>query len=241
MKITINPLLATENDSHEILLKDFIEQQGMLSRIKSALNKKKIILDSIDRVIKKKNHSDFELASLVDELDKVSGGSTANGTPFFDGSFSRMNPRASMWFAAGLWMYQRERIFLKTMTSGSLRIKTGNKITATSDVIQYAQSDINKYMADIDAYSNRVGFVSCLQKDLPPAVYHKIRLERNVKKHQIEFLQTAQKNISSTNAILKRLKELEIYIMMIIAPIMKENLEKEKKERNTSFPGISMN
>jgi len=208
MKITINPLEIPENEKLSILLKNLNDTQDMFSRIKTALNNQKVILNSIQKIRQKTNDTESELAFLIDELDKISDNCTESNVPLINGSFSRYNPLSSIWFTVGFNSYKKVRIYLQTMTSSGLGLKSAGKIYSHPNNIKKALDKINKSLADVDGYLSRIKFIESSWKASIPSTYQKIRLERNIKKHQIELIKTAQNSIHSTYGILKRLQEL---------------------------------
>ncbi len=58
-----------------------------------------------------------EISELVDEVDRIASQAEFNKMNLLLGDFSRINPKASMWFHMGPNMHQRERVFIQTMTA----------------------------------------------------------------------------------------------------------------------------
>ena len=112
-----------------------------------------------------------EISQLVDEVDRIASHAQFNGMNMLTGRFAQdMGENvitASMWFHIGANMDQRERIFIGTMTSGSLGVRdvgSGDIITMSSPdsanrsigVLDMALRKVNKQRADLGAYQNRL-------------------------------------------------------------------------------------
>ena len=108
----------------------------------------------------------IEVSELVDEVDRIASQAEFNKMNLLLGEFSRLNPKASMWFHIGPNMHQRERVFIQTMTAHALQIRdlTGTPITlSTPDsanrgigIFDNALHTIAKQRADLGAYYNRL-------------------------------------------------------------------------------------
>jgi flagellin len=108
-----------------------------------------------------------EVSALIDEVDRIASQAEFNRFKLLLGEYSRVNPKASMWFHMGPNMHQRERVYIGTMTSYSLslREKSGkflaNLSTAegsnrTIGIVDEALQKIAKQRADLGAYYNRM-------------------------------------------------------------------------------------
>jgi hypothetical protein len=110
------------------------DMQDILLRIKTALNRQKQILDSLDKINRNINHKDSELSALADELDKTALNCTIAGVSLLDGRYSRAGI-SSMWFALGFRSRDIERIYLGTMTSAGLGMRLpGRKKINTENI-----------------------------------------------------------------------------------------------------------
>lgn len=108
----------------------------------------------------------IEISELVDEVDRIASQAEFNKIHLLLGDFSRINPKASMWFHMGPNMHQRERIFIQTMTAIALGIRDGigKPITLSTQessnqsigVFDDAIHIISKQRADLGAYYNRL-------------------------------------------------------------------------------------
>ena len=116
-----------------------------------------------------------EISELIDEVDRIASHAQFNGLNLLTGRFARETGDnvvpASMWLHVGANMDQRERLYVGTMNSQGLGLKTtiGNPETAsfislsTPDkanmaigMIDAALSKINKQRSDLGAYQNRM-------------------------------------------------------------------------------------
>jgi flagellin len=112
-----------------------------------------------------------EVSQLVDEIDRIASHAQFNGMNMLTGRFARLSGEnvvtASMWFHIGANMDQREQVFIGTMTSEGLGIRSpgdqgfitletpeeANRAIGTLDV---AIKLVNKQRADLGAYQNRL-------------------------------------------------------------------------------------
>jgi len=112
-----------------------------------------------------------EVSALIDEIDRIASQAEFNKFNLLLGDYSRVNPRASMWFHMGANMHQRERVYIGTMTSEALNLKekTGNFLAnlSTADgsnrtigIIDNALHRISKQRADLGAYYNRLEYAA---------------------------------------------------------------------------------
>ena len=112
-----------------------------------------------------------EISQLVDEVDRIASHAQFNGMNMLTGRFASQSgqnvPTASMWFHIGANMDQRKQVYIGTMTSGGLGIRTvgdnefinletpetANRAIGTVDA---ALKIVNKQRADLGAYQNRL-------------------------------------------------------------------------------------
>jgi flagellin len=112
-----------------------------------------------------------EVSQLVDEVDRIASHAQFNGMNMLTGRFARPVgeniPTSSMWFHIGANMDQREQVYIGTMTSEGLGIRSpgdqsfitletpdgANRAIGTLDA---ALKKINKQRADLGAYQNRL-------------------------------------------------------------------------------------
>jgi flagellin len=108
-----------------------------------------------------------EVSALVDEVDRIASQAEFNKFKLLLGDFSRINPKASMWFHMGANMHQRERVYIGTMTAEGLNLKertgeflvnlsTADKANRTIGLADAALHRIAKQRADLGAYYNRM-------------------------------------------------------------------------------------
>jgi flagellin len=108
----------------------------------------------------------IEVSELVDEVDRISSQAEFNKLKLLLGDYSRLNPKASMWFHMGPNMHQRERVFIQTMTAVALGVRDfiGRPISlSTQDyanrgigIFDESIHIISKQRADLGAYYNRL-------------------------------------------------------------------------------------
>lgn len=107
-----------------------------------------------------------EVSALVDEVDRIASQAEFNKFKVLTGEFSRVAPKASMWFQMGANANQRERVFIGTMTAKSFKFRDGSGKTVISlstprganDALGLADNALQrlgKQRADLGAYYNR--------------------------------------------------------------------------------------
>jgi flagellin len=112
-----------------------------------------------------------EVSALIDEVDRIASQAEFNKFKLLLGDFSRLNPKASMWFHMGANMHQRERVYIGTMTSQGLNLKektgkflanlsTADNANRTIGVIDDALHKVSKQRADLGAYYNRLEYAA---------------------------------------------------------------------------------
>jgi flagellin len=110
-----------------------------------------------------------EVSALVDEVDRIASQAEFNRFKLLLGEYSRVNPKASMWFHMGPNMHQRERVFIGTMTSEALNltdrthrlvanVSTADNSNRTIGLVDDALQKIAKQRADLGAYYNRLEY-----------------------------------------------------------------------------------
>lgn len=112
-----------------------------------------------------------EVSALVDEVDRTASQAEFNKFKVLTGEFSKVNPKASMWFHLGPNSNQRKRVYIGTMTAQAFQMKDGTgKINMTlstpggaNDAIAKLDSALqrlSKQRADLGAYYNRLDMTS---------------------------------------------------------------------------------
>jgi flagellin len=143
------------------------ESEDILQRLRElAVQSSNGIYSDEDRM-----YIQVEVSQLVDEIDRIASHAQFNGMNLLTGRFARMAgqniPTSSMWFHIGANMDQREQVFIGTMTSKGLGIRSvgnddfislespegSNRAIGTIDA---ALKTINKQRADLGAYQNRL-------------------------------------------------------------------------------------
>ena len=110
-----------------------------------------------------------EVSALVDEVDRIASQAEFNKFKVLMGEFSKINPKASMWFHLGANQNQRERVFIGTMTATSFKFKDGTGKVALSletpegsnasiGILDDSLQRLSKQRADLGAYYNRLDY-----------------------------------------------------------------------------------
>jgi flagellin len=113
-----------------------------------------------------------EISQLVDEVDRIASHAQFNGMNMLTGRFAQEmgenTVTASMWLHIGANMDQRERVFIGTMTSFSLKLReigtgkidadltTPENANRTIGMMDMALKQVSKQRADLGAYQNRL-------------------------------------------------------------------------------------
>jgi flagellin len=108
-----------------------------------------------------------EVSALVDEVDRIASQAEFNKFKVLTGEFSKVNPKASMWFHLGANMNQRERVYIGTMTAAAFKFRdaTGKVSVSLSSpggandsigIMDNALQTLSKQRADLGAYYNRM-------------------------------------------------------------------------------------
>ncbi|MDR2476884.1 MAG: flagellin [Treponema sp.] len=143
------------------------ETEDILQRIRElAVQSSNGIYTEEDRM-----YIQVEISQLVDEVDRIASHAQFNGMNMLTGRFASQSgqnvPTASMWFHIGANMDQRKQVYIGTMTSGALGLRTvgndefisletpetANQAIGTVDA---ALKIVNKQRADLGAYQNRL-------------------------------------------------------------------------------------
>ncbi len=112
-----------------------------------------------------------EVSALVDEVDRIASQAEFNRFKLLLGEYSRINPKASMWFHMGANMHQRERVYIGTMTSEGLNltdrtgrlianVSTADNANRTIGLVDDALQKIAKERADLGSYYNRLDYAA---------------------------------------------------------------------------------
>lgn len=114
-----------------------------------------------------------EVSQLVDEIDRIASHAQFNNMNMLTGRFGNNEQGqfvgASMWFHIGANMDQRERVYIGTMTTRGLGIRslatasfismsTPNDANRAIGTLDRALLKVSKQRADLGAYQNRLEF-----------------------------------------------------------------------------------
>jgi flagellin len=121
----------------------------------------------------------IEVSQLIDEIDRVASHAQFNGMNLMTGRFSKDESgnaiTASMWLHIGANMDQRERVYIGTMNTQGLKLKSANGLPHTATFITLSTPDaanaaigtldeaikiINKQRADLGSYQNRLEYAT---------------------------------------------------------------------------------
>ena len=145
------------------------ETSAVLQRIRElAIQASNGIYTSEDRM-----QIQVEVSQLIDEIDRIASHAQFNGMNMLTGRFaspeSNNTPTASMWFHIGANMDQRERVYIQTMNTQGLGLRSPLAMTATFisvstseksntviGMVDEALKKVNKQRADLGAYQNRL-------------------------------------------------------------------------------------
>jgi flagellin len=112
-----------------------------------------------------------EVSALVDEVDRIASQAEFNRFKVLTGEFSKISPKASMWFHLGANQNQRERVYVGTMTALAFKFKDGTGKVALSlstpggandaiGILDNSLQKLSKQRADLGAYYNRLEMTS---------------------------------------------------------------------------------
>ncbi|OHD32617.1 MAG: flagellin, partial [Spirochaetes bacterium GWD1_27_9] len=147
------------------------ETQDIVQRLRElAVQASNGIYSSEDRM-----YIQVEVSQLIDEIDRIASHAQFNGMNILTGRFAREDAlnsvTGSMWLHIGANMDQRERVFIGTMSTQGLRLKSPNGLPHAATFISLSSPDsanaaigtldlalktINKQRADLGAYQNRL-------------------------------------------------------------------------------------
>lgn len=141
---------------------------GYLGQITELLQRVRVLsIQSANGIYTHKDRElmQVEVSQLVDEVDRIASQAEFNRFKLFQGDFARQSKVGSMWFHMGPNMYQRERVYIATMTAQALNLQKNAQIISISSValanetigvVDSALEKVMKLRADLGAYSNRL-------------------------------------------------------------------------------------
>ena len=145
------------------------ETSAVLQRIRElAIQASNGIYSSEDRM-----QIQVEISQLIDEVDRIASHAQFNTMNMLTGRFARPTaentPTASMWFHIGANMDQREQVYIQTMNTQGLGLRspigtaatfisvsTPAKSNVVIGMVDEALKKVNKQRADFGAYQNRL-------------------------------------------------------------------------------------
>ena len=108
-----------------------------------------------------------EVSALVDEVDRIASQAEFNKFKVLTGTFSKTNPKGSMWFQVGANKDQRTRVYIGTMTAKAFKFRDGTGKVAVHlsapggandsiGIMDQALQRLGKQRADLGAYYNKL-------------------------------------------------------------------------------------
>jgi flagellin len=169
MRTQIQGLRQAERNTEDGM--SFIQTaEGYLSQTATIIQRIRVLaIQSANGIYSNRDRQliQVEVSALVDEVDRIASQAEFNRFKVLTGEFSRVNPKASMWFHLGANMNQRERVYIGTMTAQAFKFRdgTGKVIVSLSSpqgangaigVMDGALQVLSKQRADLGAYYNRL-------------------------------------------------------------------------------------
>ena len=167
MRTQVQGLRQAERNAEDGL--SFIQtSEGFLSQFSEILQRIRVLsIQSANGIYTDSDRQllQLEVSQLIDEVDRVASQAEFNRFKLFLGEFSYKSKTSSMWFHLGPNQFQRERVYIGTMTSSALGLKDNSGILSISTITQAnnmigivdnALEKVMKQRADLGAYSNRL-------------------------------------------------------------------------------------
>jgi flagellin len=169
MRTQIQGLRQAERNTEDGM--SFVQTaEGYLSQTASIIQRIRVLsIQSANGIYSPEDRQliQVEVSALVDEVDRIASQAEFNRFKVLTGEFSRINPRASMWFHLGANQNQRERVYIGTMTAAAFKFKDGTgKVSLTLStpggandaigILDNSLQKLSKQRADLGAYYNRL-------------------------------------------------------------------------------------
>jgi flagellin len=173
MRTQIQGLRQAERNTEDGM--SFVQTtEGYLNQTSSILQRIRVLgVQSSNGIYSQQDRQliQVEVSALVDEVDRIASQAEFNRFKLLLGEYSRINPKASMWFHMGANMHQRERVYIGTMTSEGLNltdrtgrllanVSTADNSNRTIGLVDDALHKIAKQRADLGAYYNRLDYAA---------------------------------------------------------------------------------
>ncbi len=173
MRTQINGLRQAERNTEDGM--SFVQTaEGYLNQTSSIIQRIRVMaIQSANGIYSREDRQliQVEVSALVSEVDRVASQAEFNKFKVLMGEFSKVNPKASMWFHMGANQNQRERVYIGTMTAASFKFKDGTGKVAMSlespegantalGTLDNALQRLSKQRADLGAYYNRLEFAA---------------------------------------------------------------------------------
>ncbi len=168
MRTQIQGLRQAERNTEDGL--SFIQTtEGFMSQVSEVIQRIRVLaIQSSNGIYSAKDRQliQVEVSQLVNEVDRISSQAEFNRFKMLQGEFSRTSKVGSMWFHMGPNANQRERIYISTMTSRalSLRSQDGSGVSISTPAsanetigrADYALDVLITNRANLGAYQNRL-------------------------------------------------------------------------------------
>ena len=181
MRAQIRGLRQAERNAEDDI--SFIQTtEGYLQEIQAVLQRiRELAVQSANGVYTNEDRMQIqvEVSQLVDEIDRVASHAQFNELNMLTGRFAKRSAQteesASMWFHIGANMDQRERVYIGTMNTQALGLKSPIGLAQTAEFISLSTIDksnlnigtldealkkVSKQRADLGAYQNRLEFAA---------------------------------------------------------------------------------
>ena len=167
MRAQINGLRQAERNAEDGM--SFVQTaDGYLDQVANVLQRIRVLaVQAANGIYTQEDRQlmQIEVSQLIDEVDRVASQAEFNTLKLFRGDFARGSRSASMWIHIGPNMHQRERVYIGTLTSRSLSLKTLQGLPESLSTINKANDVIGlvdesllrlvKQRANLGAYHNR--------------------------------------------------------------------------------------
>ena len=173
MRTQVNGLRQAERNTEDGM--SFVQTaEGYLNQTSQIIQRIRVMaIQSANGIYSREDRQliQVEVSALVDEVDRVASQAEFNRFKVLMGEFSKISPKASMWFHMGANQNQRERVYIGTMTAAAFKFKDGTgKVAMTLEtpegsnnaigMLDNALQRLSKQRADLGAYYNRLDFAA---------------------------------------------------------------------------------
>ena len=181
MRAQIRGLRQAERNTEDDI--SFIQvTEGYLQEIQDVLHRlRELAIQASNGIYSSEDRMQIqvEVSQLIDEIDRVASHAQFNELNMLTGRFARPSvtslAAASMWFHIGANMDQRERVYIGTMNTQALRLRSAVGLANAATFITMSTPDnanlnlaliddalkkVSKQRADLGAYQTRLEFTA---------------------------------------------------------------------------------